>query len=203
MHLPHPDEHADERANAPADERADVPAEPADTSTDTHFDASGLPAAADPGADWQPLPARARLLFLLGTVPMLALLPAVGAFLLASTTGLVPPLIGGAAGALVGAGFGAWLGLKQHRYTFWRLDDEGLAVRRGRLWQRETRVPATRVQHLDIKRGPLQRGRNLATLVVHTAGTRHSAVTVPNLDADDAERLRDRLGAQLHLDDEA
>ena len=64
-------------------------------------------------------------------------------------------------------------------------------------------MPATRVQHLDLKRGPLQRRRDLATLVVHTAGTRHSAVTVPHLDADDAERLRDRLGRQIDHDDDA
>jgi len=105
--------------------------------------------------------------------------------------------------ALLGAGVGAWMGLKHYRSTFWRLDEDGLAVRRGRLWQRETRVPATRVQHLDLKRGPLQRQRHLATLVVHTAGTRHSAVTVPHLDADDAERLRDLLARQIDADDDA
>jgi membrane protein YdbS with pleckstrin-like domain len=104
-------------------------------------------------------------------------------------------------GLVLGAGFGLWLGLKQYRRTFWRLDADGLAVRRGRLWQRETRVPASRVQHLDLKHGPLQRRRGLATLVVHTAGTRHGAVTVPHLDGADAERLRDRLGRQL--DDDA
>jgi len=102
---------------------------------------------------------------------------------------------------LVG-GFGFWLGARQFRHVAWRLDDEGLAIRRGRLWQRETRVPTTRVQHLDLKRGPWQRRRDLATLVVHTAGTRHSAVTVPHLDAADAERLRDVLGRQIDRDDD-
>jgi membrane protein YdbS with pleckstrin-like domain len=106
-------------------------------------------------------------------------------------------------GLVLGVAFALWLGVKQYRYTYWRLDEDGLAIRRGRMWQRETRVPATRVQHLDIKRGPLQRRRHLSTLVVHTAGTRHSAVTLPHLDADDAQRLRDRLGRQLDLDDDA
>ena len=95
-----------------------------------------------------------------------------------------------------------WLGFRQFRHVAWRLDGDGLAIRRGKLWQRETRVPVTRVQHLDLKRGPWQRRRNLATLVVHTAGTRHSAVTVPHLDADDAERLRDVLGRQIDHDDD-
>lgn len=152
---------------------------------------------------WQPLPTRSRALFLLGTVPFFSVvgLLAGGAAFFQST--IAGPIPGATAGTLAGALFGLWLGLKQYRHTFWRLDPEGLALRRGRLWQRETRVPASRVQHLDIKRGPLQRGRALATLVVHTAGTRQSAVTVPNLDAADAERLRDRLARQLDRDDDA
>ena len=166
----------------------------------------------DPGApnpssdtspiDWQPLPARARTLFLLGSLPGVALPAAAAGFFLAAITDLLSPWLGASVGGLLGLVFGAWLGLQQYRHTFWRLDEAGLAVRRGRLWQHETRVPATRVQHLDLKRGPLQRRRNLATLVVHTAGTRHSAVSVPNLDGDDAERLRDRLACQIDRDDD-
>jgi len=149
---------------------------------------------------WHALPDRARLPSMLTPVLPFALPGMVGGFVLAGVFGLwfAPPVL-----ALVGAAVGAWIGLKHYRSTFWRLDEDGLAVRRGRLWQRETRVPATRVQHLDLKRGPLQRQRRLATLVVHTAGTRHSAVTVPHLDADDAERLRDLLSRQIDADDDA
>ncbi|GAA5068604.1 PH domain-containing protein [Lysobacter panacisoli] len=149
---------------------------------------------------WQPLPTRARLLFVLApTLPLffVSLFPAFTLSRLLDVWAILPAL------PLLAAALGAWIGTKQYRHTWWRLDDDGLAIRRGRLWQRETRVPATRVQHLDIKRGPLQRSRGLATLVVHTAGTRHSAVTVPNLDAGDAERLRDRLGRQIDHDDDA
>ena len=89
--------------------------------------------------------------------------------------------------------FGAWLGLKNTSTATGASTTKAWRCAAAAVVQRETRVPATRVQHLDLKRGPLQRGRSLATLVVHTAGTRHSAVTVPHLDADDAERLRDRL----------
>jgi len=150
--------------------------------------------------DWHPLPDRARLPSMLTPMVPLAMPGLVGGFVLAGIFDLwlAPPVL-----ALIGAAIGAWIGLKHYRSTFWRLDDDGLAVRRGRMWQRETRVPATRVQHLDLKRGPLQRSRRLATLVVHTAGTRHSAVTVPHLDVDDAERLRDLLSRQIDADDDA
>ncbi|MBW3549705.1 MAG: PH domain-containing protein [Proteobacteria bacterium] len=110
-------------------------------------------------------------------------------------------LLGAGLGLLLGAAFGLWWGAKRYRYTLWTHDSDGLAVRSGKLWRQETRVPATRVQHLDIKRGPWQRRRRLSTLVVHTAGTRHSAVTVPHLDVDDAEHLRDRLARQIDRDE--
>ena len=59
-------------------------------------------------------------------------------------------------------------------------------------------------QRHQTPQGPSwQRRRNLATLVIHTAGTRHSAVTVPHLDAEDAQRLRDLLGRQIDHDDDA
>lgn len=173
------------------------------------------PAASETGgalpAGWQPLPQRARALFVLGAIaPAIVAAGFAGGVLariasgtdLLTADGMIAGAVGVLAGAALGAGFGLWLGLKHYRFTSWCHDHEGLAVRRGRLWQQETRVPATRVQHLDIKRGPWQRRRDLATLIVHTAGTRHSAVTVPNLDAGDAERLRDRLARQLDDDEQ-
>ena len=167
----------------------------------------GVPSDAVADAGWQPLPKRSRALFLLGTVPAFAIPATMAGFVLGQVFEENLALAGGrwplAAMLLaLATASGAWLGLKQYRHTAWRLDAHGLAVRRGRFWQRETRVPATRVQHLDIKRGPLQRGRDLATLVVHTAGTAHSSVSIPNLDFADAERLRDRLGSQIEHDDE-
>lgn len=162
-------------------------------------DASGVVAGA---AEWQPLPPRARPLFAFGNALPLTFPAAIGGFVLFRLADLALPILGALGGGLLGLVLGTWIAARQFRRIAWRLDGDGLAIRRGRLWQRETRVPTTRVQHLDLKRGPWQRRRHLATLVVHTAGTRHSAVTVPHLDADDAERLRDRLARQIDLDDD-
>jgi uncharacterized protein len=149
---------------------------------------------------WQPLPGRARLLFAASRTGF-AVPAGVAGFVLFRIAGL--PAFAGLLGGLVLAGvLGLWVGFSQFRHVAWQLNGDGLAIRRGRLYQRETRVPATRVQHLDLKRGPWQRRRGLATLVVHTAGTRHSAVTLPHLDAEDAERLRDVLGRQIDDDED-
>lgn len=90
-----------------------------------------------------------------------------------------------------------WVAHKRYRHTYWKLDADGFSVRRGRLWQWETRVPTSRVQHLDIKRGPLERAHRLASLVLHTAGTRLNAVSVSGLDDVDAEGLRNYFSAQI------
>ncbi len=152
-------------------------------------------------ASWQPLPRRARTLFVIGNLIGFG----ISAVLTLIPTGLFLPRSGLQLAVALGVllllpALGAWLALKRYRHTRWLLDDDGFALRRGRLWQSETRVPATRVQHLDLKRGPLERRFGLSTLVVHTAGTRNSSVSVQGLDHDDAERLRDHLARQLDDD---
>lgn len=109
----------------------------------------------------------------------------------------VGALLGGIAAVLAatisGAGIGAWLGQLRWRRTRWRLDDIGLHVRRGLLWHTEVLVPRSRVQHLDVERGPIERQFRVATLIVHTAGTDTHALRLSGLDDDDAVGLRDAL----------
>lgn len=150
--------------------------------------------------DWHALPSRGAWLAALGGAALMFPL-GFPVFFISRATDVMSPWLAVPAAALVGAAVGAWVAVKRHRRTHWRLDDRGFAVRRGNWWQSETHVPISRVQHLDLKRGPLERGAGLSTLVVHTAGTRMAAVTVSGLDADDAERLRERLATQVDHDD--
>lgn len=157
---------------------------------------------------WQSLPARARSLFVathaLGFGGAATVGAIIGASFLVSIferAWLFPATV--ALGLAGGIAFGAWLGAKQYKYTRWTLDGDGFALRRGRMWQRESRVPASRVQHLDLKHGPLERKYGLATLVIHTAGTKLNTVTIGGLDAGDAERLRDHLADRIEADVDA
>lgn len=152
---------------------------------------------------WQQLPARGAKMAAAG-----AFLGTLCALLMASVAarlswhGALPWRWIGLA-SLVVALSGAVIAYRRHRHTRWRLDDQGFALIRGQLWQSQTHVPMSRVQHLDVRRGPLERAAHLSTLVVHTAGTRLNAVSVSGLDRRDAERLRDRLAHQLDHDDDA
>ncbi|SBV39404.1 PH domain-containing protein [Xanthomonas graminis] len=175
------------------------------------LDPSAAPLGADPQAaiafapadDWLPLPLRGAWLAALGGGGMLGLSVLVGAAIFGLALHSRQTLLIGAGAAALGALFGACIGFVRHRRIRWRLDAQGLDLRRGRLWQSEVHVPMSRVQHLDLRRGPLERAARLATLIVHTAGTRHNAVAVPGLDQADAERLRERLAHQLDHDDDA
>ena len=151
-------------------------------------------------ADWRPLPPRARTLFMLShaTMGLVLTIPVAIVSLSTHYYSFIPAVL---AALIVGGLGGAWLGAKRFRSAAWRLDDDGFGYRRGRLFHRETRVPASRVQHIDLKHGPFERHWKLATLVIHTAGSKMSAVSVTGLDADDAETLRDRLARQLDADD--
>jgi membrane protein YdbS with pleckstrin-like domain len=157
------------------------------------------PAASD--SDWQRLPPRGAKLAGLGNAIAMAIPCVVASAFLARLADFGSPWLLAPLGGLLGAAFGAWLGIKRHRRTLWKLDEQGFALQRGRWWQTESRVPVSRVQHLDLKRGPLERAFKLATLVIHTAGTKMAAVSVSGLDGEDAERLRDRLAHQLDHDD--
>lgn len=158
---------------------------------------------APPLDHWQPLPARAAALAALEGGFGGVFIP--GAPLAAACWFFEAPggLWTAGAALLAGVLFGAWIGHRRTRRTRWRLDAQGLGLRRDLMWQLETRVPVSRVQHLDLRRGPLERRAGLATLIVHTAGTRMSAVTVNGLDQADAERLRDTLAHQLDQDADA
>lgn len=89
--------------------------------------------------------------------------------------------------------FAIWLGYRRWKYTTWLLDATGLHVRHGKIWRREILIPRSRVQHLDIERGPIERHFGLATLIVHTAGTRQHALRQPGFLDAEAVALRDAL----------
>ena len=87
-----------------------------------------------------------------------------------------------------------------YRRLRYRLTGQLLQVVRGWLFHVDTIVPLVRVQHLDVVRGPLDKMFGTATLVVHTAGTHNSIVTVPGLAPERAAEMRDIIRDQVRTD---
>jgi uncharacterized protein len=86
-----------------------------------------------------------------------------------------------------------WRPPRAYRAWGYRIDDRVLETRSGILFQRARLLPLSRLQHVDIERGPFERMYGLASLVLHTAGTHSANILIPGLDAGEAVRLRDRL----------
>ena len=80
-----------------------------------------------------------------------------------------------------------------YRFASYRVDESGLEIQRGVYWRTTTNVPRSRIQHTDVSQGPLERRHGLGTLMVYTAGTQHSQVTLPGLDFTVARRIRAHL----------
>jgi uncharacterized protein len=108
-----------------------------------------------------------------------------------------PVLLGLAALWLVVNGTLAWHFHRwpaiDYRHTFYRVDDDGIEIRRGVFWRVVINVPRSRVQHTDVSQGPLERRFGLGTLVVYTAGTDHAKVDLAGLDHEVALRIREHL----------
>src|SRR5262249_25404416 len=82
---------------------------------------------------------------------------------------------------------------RAYRAWGYRIDEKVLEIRSGLLFERTRLLPLSRMQHVDIERGPIERQFGLASLILHTAGTHSSSITIPGLDAEEARRLRNHL----------
>lgn len=82
----------------------------------------------------------------------------------------------------------------------YRLTERLLQVVRGWLFHVDTIVPLVRVQHIDVTRGPVEKIFGVATLVVHTAGTHNSVVTLPGLSPERAAEIRDIIREHVRTD---
>jgi uncharacterized protein len=100
----------------------------------------------------------------------------------------------------------AWLGLSaalgwlsyawpayEYRHTSYALDADGIEIRSGVWWRAVLNVPRSRVQHIDVSQGPLERTYSLGRLVIYTAGTAHSRVELPGLNYETAFLMRNHL----------
>lgn len=142
---------------------------------------------------------RLRVSALLFWVPAIAGGIAVDRIVLADTavSGLLPVLLFllAFAGAVYAPG-------RIYRRLGYAIDGRLLRVVRGWLFHTDTVVPFVRVQHIDVTHGPVDKLFGLAQLVVHTAGTHNSIVTLPGLSPETAASIRDAIRAEIRADAE-
>ena len=94
-------------------------------------------------------------------------------------------------------GLGAWHAVRwparTYAHTSYRVDGQGIEIRRGVYWRVVIHVPKSRVQHIDVTQGPIERRFGLGTLVIYTAGTDHAKVALAGLEHGRALAIREHL----------
>lgn len=113
---------------------------------------------------------------------------------------MVSAFISGTLGLVAGVtvGFGAlmaavWLPALSYARWKYALRDQDLVITRGVLIRHLTSIPTHRVQHVDVKQGPLEQWLGLARVRIHTASGIGGDGVIPGLSMEQAELLRDKL----------
>ena len=73
------------------------------------------------------------------------------------------------------------------------LRQKDLIYCKGLLWTKRTTVPFNRIQHAEVKQGPIDRIFKLHILKVFTAGGSSSDLSIPGLKEDKATRLKEYI----------
>lgn len=103
--------------------------------------------------------------------------------------------------ALAGGALGGLL-LPRARYRRWRywVTDEAIELRHGLVFRSESSIPHFRVQHIDVRQGPLQRSVGIVDLVISTASAATDA-TLPGVEPERADAIRRVVLASAEADD--
>jgi uncharacterized protein len=147
---------------------------------------------------------RARTLWrisgLLGAVPMAAIAVAAAYALVRLELVPTPLAVGAAALVVLAAAVGVWP-YPDLLWRHWRYEIGEVEVDLQHGWWTTTRtlIPITRIQHVDTRRGPLQRRFGLASVVLYTAA---GASEIPALADEVAAEARDRIAALANTNDD-
>ncbi len=152
--------------------------------------------------DWQHLPEQAlgkrRWLWLGLTLLPLAVLALLivlsdGELALYAMLGLV---------LLAGFLLQLWLPFQLTRTRF-LLRRQDFLLESGVWWRQAVLIPLTRVQHVTVSQGPLQKQFGLATLKVFTAGGLHAEAALADIEYDAAQTLCQQLSRLIPQEDHA
>ena len=160
--------------------------------TNLQIDTDALPRAEDlqlqPMAEVYRRESLTQLLLIFGPLFLLSLIPQLFPItppLLKSLLLLIP------LGFLLIGGLVTLLVMKQIKVKTYALRDHDIAYRSGLFWRKTTLLLFSRVQHVEVTSGPLQRRFGLATLKFFTAGGSSVDLKIEGLLRDDAKKLRE------------
>lgn len=87
------------------------------------------------------------------------------------------------------------------KWKRWRYEVRGdeIEIQQGVIVIKRTLIPMIRVQHVDMKQGPLLKKYELATVSISTAATIHE---IPVLEVEEAEEIRHYISSKTKVAEE-
>lgn len=89
------------------------------------------------------------------------------------------------------------IGLLKYLYSYfadpkklYALREQDISYQSGLIFAKTVSQPILRVQHVELKRGPIERNVGLASLQVFSAGGAIHTFEIPGLDYENAEKIR-------------
>ena len=77
--------------------------------------------------------------------------------------------------------------------TCYLLREQDINLQKGFMFWKMVSVAHNRIQHLEVRQGPVERYNGLATLVIYTAGALGSDLKIPGLTLVQAQQLKSQL----------
>ena len=91
---------------------------------------------------------------------------------------------------------------KLYAYKGYALREHDILYKSGWLWKRKVAIPYNRIQHVEVRRGPLEELLHLRKLEIYTAGGSASDLSIPGLGPEQAEKLRAFISLKTGMDEE-
>ena len=80
--------------------------------------------------------------------------------------------------------------------------DRDITYKTGLLMRRQTSIPYSRIQHVEVRQGILERYFKLGKLNIYTAGGQSSDLSIPGLRNEDAQNLKAFILRTMESDEE-
>lgn len=95
--------------------------------------------------------------------------------------------------------FITYAGFKKKKYA---LREKDIIYKCGLIWRLETVIPFSRIQHAEVRQGPIERLFNLSKLNIYTAGGGASDLSISGLLLKEAEAIKHFLLNKTAVDEE-
>lgn len=93
----------------------------------------------------------------------------------------------------------SYFGFRKKGYA---IRDKDILYKRGLVWRSVTTIPFSRVQHCEVKEGPIERIFGLSSLHIYTAGGSSSDIDIPGLLPSRAQDVKSFVLQKLIKDEE-